>query len=112
MQTLEQLEQAVIQWAGEKGIFQKATPYKQAQKTLEECGELLHAIGQYDAAGTHAIKAKAEAEIIDAIGDVAVTIIIQAHMQGFDLAECLSSAYNVIKDRKGKMVNGQFVKEA
>jgi len=40
-----------------------------------------------------------------------VTILIQAEMQGMGLEECLESAYNVIAKRKGKMVNGQFVKE-
>lgn len=50
-------------------------------------------------------------EIKDAIGDIAVTLILQAHMHGWTLGECLESAYQVIKDRKGKMVDGVFVKE-
>lgn len=44
------------------------------------------------------------------IGDILVTIIIQAEMQGVSLTECLESAYNVIAKRTGVMVNGQFVK--
>lgn len=113
MQNLEQLEQAVIQWAEDKQIFAKATPYKQAQKTLEECGELLTAIGK-DMAEQECYGCPTDetsVEIMDAIGDIAVTIIIQAKMQGLTLTDCLQSAYNVIKDRKGQMVNGQFVKE-
>ena len=51
-------------------------------------------------------------EIKDAIGDIVVTVIIQAEMQGMDIEDCLESAYNIIKHRKGKMQNGQFVKEA
>jgi NTP pyrophosphatase (non-canonical NTP hydrolase) len=97
---MEYLERLIIKWAEDKGIFEKATPYKQASKTLEECGELLHAIGANDAT-----------EIKDAIGDIIVTLVIQAEMQGLTLLECLQSAYDVIKDRKGKMVNGQFVKD-
>lgn len=100
MSKLAELEQSVIEWAADKGIFTKATAYNQAQKTLEECGELLHAIGQDN-----------RPEIIDSVGDIAVTIIIQAHMQGLDLETCLQSAYDVIKHRKGSMKNGQFVKE-
>jgi hypothetical protein len=32
-------------------------------------------------------------------------------MQGMDLQDCLESAYNVIKNRTGKMVDGVFVKD-
>ena len=49
--------------------------------------------------------------IIDAIGDIMVTLIIQAKLQDLSLEECLESAYNVIAERKGKMINGQFVKD-
>jgi NTP pyrophosphatase (non-canonical NTP hydrolase) len=111
MNNLEKLEQSVIQWAEDKGIFEKATPYKQAQKTLEECGELLHAIGQQEASTEFSKSYKANCEVLDSIGDIAVTIIIQAKMQGYTLEECLQSAYDVIKNRTGKMVNGQFVKD-
>ena len=94
------LEKQVEQWAKEKGILDKATPMAQALKTLEETTELLTAINNND-----------RAEIIDAIGDIMVTLIIQCKMQDLTLEECLQSAYNVISKRKGKMINGQFVKE-
>ena len=113
MQTLEQLEQAVLDWAADKGIFSKATPYKQAQKTLEECGELLYAIGKMETADNledPEAYGWAQVECVDAIGDILVTLAIQARMQGFTLEDCFRSAYNEIKDRKGQMINGQFVK--
>ncbi|WP_296683366.1 MazG-like family protein [Flavobacterium sp.] len=94
------LEQLVINWADEKGIFDKGTPTGQALKTLEECNELIDAIDKED-----------REEIIDALGDILVTIIIQAEMQGLRLENCLESAYNVIAKRTGKMVDGQFCKE-
>jgi len=94
------LEQEVIEWAADKGILTKATPYKQAQKTLEECGELLYAIG-----------ADEPDEIIDAIGDIVVTLIIQCEMQGLKIEDCLYRAYNVIKNRSGVMRDGQFCKD-
>ena len=50
-------------------------------------------------------------EIEDALGDILVTIIIQAEMQGMSLVNCLESAYNIIAKRTGKMVDGQFVKD-
>lgn len=96
-----QLQTKIIEWAAERGIFEKATPIKQAFKTLEECGELIQAIAEND-----------EAAIRDAIGDIMVTLVIQSAMNNFDIEGCLQDAYDVIKDRKGKMVNGTFVKEA
>jgi NTP pyrophosphatase (non-canonical NTP hydrolase) len=96
-----ELETAVEQWAEDKGILSKATPMAQALKTLEETTELCNAVNAND-----------RAEIVDAMGDIMVTLIIQAKMQNLSLEECLESAYNVIAKRTGKMVNGQFVKDA
>lgn len=95
-----ELEQLVIKWADEKGIFEKGTKLAQCDKTLEEVLELRYAVEFQD-----------KAEVKDALGDILVTIIIQAEMQGLELEDCLLTAYNVISKRKGKMINGQFVKE-
>ncbi|NKC01999.1 MAG: nucleotide pyrophosphohydrolase [Pseudomonadales bacterium] len=95
-----ELECAVENWAMEKGILAKATPMAQALKTLEETTELCTAINVKD-----------REEIIDAMGDIMVTLIIQAKMQNISLEQCLESAYNVISKRTGRMVNGQFVKD-
>ena len=96
----DELEFMVLEWALEKGILDKATPTGQALKTLEECNELIDAIDKED-----------KHEIVDALGDILVTIIIQAKMQGVPLLNCLNSAYNVISKRTGKMIDGQFVKD-
>lgn len=101
MMDYNQLENLVIEWAENKGILQKATTAAQANKTMEECQELIDAI-----------KDDNREEIADALGDILVTIIIQAKMQNMSLLECLEGAYNVIAKRTGKMVNGQFVKDA
>ena len=95
-----ELESLVIAWATQKGILEKGTPAAQCDKTLEEVYELHDAIKNND-----------REEIIDALGDILVTIIIQAEMQGLKLENCLQSAYNVISKRKGQMIDGQFVKE-
>lgn len=101
MSRFNELQEKVVQWAHDKGIMDKATPKTQALKTLEEVTELLQSI-----------ESKDKDETIDAIGDIAVTIIIGAAMQGYNLEYCLESAYNVIKNRKGQMINGTFVKES
>ena len=90
----------ILDWAEDKGILGKATPMSQFMKTVEEVGELANAIGRNDLE-----------EIQDAIGDIAVTLIIQAQLNGLDFDNCVASAYSVISKRKGAMVNGIFVKE-
>ena len=40
-----------------------------------------------------------------------VVMINLANMCGFRLEDCLERAYNEIKDRKGKMTDGSFVKD-
>jgi NTP pyrophosphatase (non-canonical NTP hydrolase) len=49
-------------------------------------------------------------EVIDAIGDVQVCLIILCEQLGLDMNECLESAYNVIKNRTGQTINGTFIK--
>lgn len=95
-----ELSALVIAWAEQKGILERGTPEAQAWKTVEETHELLQAIEKND-----------REEIIDALGDILVTIIIQAEMQNLDLIHCLGSAYNVIYKRTGIMVDGQFKKD-
>lgn len=97
---IESLEVAVLNWAEERGIFESGTPISQFRKTEEEVTEL-HA----------ALLCDDKEAIKDAIGDIVVTLIIQAHMHGLSLGQCLASAYHEIKDRRGKMVGGVFVKE-
>jgi len=50
-------------------------------------------------------------EIKDGIGDVVVTLVIIAAQLEISFEECVALAYDEIKDRKGKMINGVFVKE-
>jgi NTP pyrophosphatase (non-canonical NTP hydrolase) len=95
-----ELEVLIEEWAREKGIFEKGNPIAQAGKTLEEATELMIAVAFDD-----------KEEIRDAIGDIMVTLIIQAKMQRMSIEECLTAAYEVISKRKGTMVNGQFVKD-
>jgi NTP pyrophosphatase (non-canonical NTP hydrolase) len=97
---MKQLIKQVEEWAEAKGILAHATTLRQSEKTLEETNELICAILNEDSA-----------EIKDAIGDIMVTIIIQAKMQGLTIEECLQSAYDVISKRTGKMMNGQFIKD-
>ena len=69
----------------------------QLTKLKEEVGEL--------------VDAKNKAEEIDAVGDITVVLIGYCMQRGLDFEECLQVAYEEIKDRKGKVVDGIFVKE-
>jgi NTP pyrophosphatase (non-canonical NTP hydrolase) len=115
MKEYNKLEKLVIEWAREKGILDKATPLAQAEKTFEEVQELIEAVevqeeGLEEFENSKGKKVNTKEEIKDALGDILVTIIIGAELQGLKLTDCLESAYNVISKRTGKMVNGQFVK--
>jgi len=97
---MNELIACTIQWARDKGILENGTRLGQAHKTLEEAQELVAAVENNN-----------REEIIDAIGDVLVTVIIQADMNGLCIEDCLQSAYDVISKRTGRMENGVFVKD-
>lgn len=111
-----ELEPLVIEWAKEKGILEKATPLAQAEKTQEEVDEFMLGVYNQSLNYDSFINAKGKRvntkdEIKDALGDILVTIIIGAELQGLKLEDCLESAYNVISKRTGKMIEGKFVKD-
>jgi len=87
-------------WASERGLYEKGNPHTQYVKLQEEAGELAKALLEND-----------HDEINDAIGDMVVVLTNLAHIHGTDIEVCIAQAYNEIKGRKGKMINGTFVKE-
>lgn len=96
----EELQELVINWAYERNIIDvKKTP-KQFMKVTEELGELAEGINKDN-----------QGQIKDSLGDILVTLIILSKDLDVDLLDCLRGAYDVIKDRTGKTVNGVFVKE-
>jgi len=101
----EELQEKVVKWANDRNIFENSNAIKQISKTQEELDETLDALTRLGK-GEEAIL-----EVADGIGDMIVTIILLAKMVGLDSVDCLADAYDEIKDRKGKMVNGLFVKE-
>ena len=97
--SFDKLIENVVGWAADKDILKKENAPKQMLKVLEEVGETAGAL----------LKSKDE-EIKDGIGDSFVTLIILAKQLGLTPSQCLESAWNEIKDRTGKTVNGVFVK--
>jgi len=91
--------QLIRDWATERGLYHGGDTKTQYCKLMEEAGELGRAILKND-----------EAEFVDAIGDMVVVLTNLAHLGGVSIEHCIDSAYNEIKDRKGGMKNGTFVK--
>lgn len=116
---MDELIRNVIAWANERNIIQGSTAIKQLDKTSEEFNELQRALGALQMAkrvayeeNVHHYEADAYDEVYDAYGDILVTLIIAAAIDEINLEHCLQGAYNVIKDRKGRLVNGKFLKES
>lgn len=96
---MDELIWSIEQWSIDKGL-DKASPDKQMVKVIEGVGEVAGALAKSDLDN-----AKEE------IGDVVVTLIILSQQLDMDLYDCLDIAYDKIKDRKGEMKNGVFVKQ-
>lgn len=89
----------IREWAKEKGIYEKGDAKTQYIKLQEEAGELAKALLKND-----------KEEIIDALGDCVIVLVSLSELCGYKLEDCIDSAYNVIKNRTGKMKNGTFQK--
>jgi len=95
------VSQNIDTWLDDRGITKNGTAMGQAIKTLEECTELLDAINHDN-----------KDEIMDAIGDIYVTIRGVSKVLDIPFVECVDKAYNEIKDRRGTVTTGgTFVKE-
>jgi NTP pyrophosphatase (non-canonical NTP hydrolase) len=88
-------------WAAVRGIYDEGNSHTQYVKLQEEAGELAKALLNKD-----------KDEIKDAIGDITVVLTNLAYLEGLTIEECIDSAYDEIALRKGKMINGTFVKES
>lgn len=96
----ETLARKIINRFTNIGIVSADNAKTQFMKVTEELGELAEGIN----------KDKPE-QIKDSLGDVLVTLILLAEDLNLNLLDCLNSAWNEIKDRKGQVKNGSFVKE-
>lgn len=102
--TFSELITKINEWADDRSLKQ-ADPKIQWMRVTEEVGEIR------DVLLKPTKFTEPQAALKDAIGDTLVTIIVLAHQLDLDVAQCLGIAYEEIKNRKGKMVNGTFVKE-
>lgn len=95
---MEKLIQSVAQWHKDRNLIEGSDDKSQTLKLLQELGELSDSVCK-------------DKPILDDIGDMLVVMINICERNNITLDECLQVAYDDIKDRKGKMVDGVFVKE-
>lgn len=93
------LTDLIEDWARNKDL-DKAQPEKQMLKLMEEVGELAQGLAKDNLD-----------QVVDSIGDVYVVLTILSMQLGLDIRECVEEAYEEIKGRQGRMVNGVFVKQ-
>ena len=87
-------------WANTIGLYKNGDAKTQCLKLQEEVGELASSI----------LKDNIE-ETRDAIGDCVVVLTNLAELSGLTIEDCVNTAYSVIKNRTGKIVNNTFVKD-
>lgn len=90
----------ILEWAQDRNLIFGSTPKDQLCKLAQEVGEMSDAICKQDIMN-----------LIEEIGDVYVVLNILCEMHDISIPECAEAAYNKIKDRKGVMYNGVFIKE-
>lgn len=101
---LEELKDKVLEWATNKGLLDNVSEdriLKQSNKVLEEIGETCRAYLKGD-----------REELLDGIGDIAVTIIILNEMEGsyflsFDLSDVPGNK-NTLIDVTSYFVSGEY----
>jgi NTP pyrophosphatase (non-canonical NTP hydrolase) len=103
--SIEGLQEKVIKWANKRDLYRQSTNMTRYKKMAEEFEEFTDELLPEDGGRVDIDKVKLEA------GDVIVTLINLLHPMGLDLETCLAAAYDKIKDREGKMVNGTYVKQ-
>ena len=91
-------EQLIAQWHRDRNLIEGSTDKDQYLKLIQEAGELSDSLCK-------------EKDIRDDVGDMMVVLINIMVRNNLTMKECLAVAYDDIKDRKGKMIDGIFIKD-
>lgn len=118
----EQLRENVELWANDKDLLHSENAEKQFMKFIEEVFEFktemdiwkLYKQFKHD----ENVEQDFSVEEVERwknmkleMGDIFVTLIILCNQLGIDCVECLQLAYDKISKRRGKTIDGTFVKE-
>ena len=91
-------EKMIGQWHQDRNLIKGSSDKDQFLKLMQEAGELSDSL----------CKGK---DIRDDIGDMMVVLINIMVRNNLTMKDCLAVAYEDIKDRKGRMIDGIFVKD-
>lgn len=113
---IAQLIENMDRWGIARNITYQggANTTSQASKAMEEFAELIVACAEYELLAVEDgpdFLDEERVQIADAIGDIVVCLVQVARLADVTFEDCLEQAWAEIKDRKGTMVNGKFVKE-
>ena len=114
----EELKTNVEEWAEDKDLLHEENADKQFMKFIEEVFEFKTEMDYLCRIGQSSEEVYSDYEQIETqenmkleMGDIFVTLIILCNQLGIDCVECLQLAYEKISKRKGKTIDGIFVKE-
>ncbi len=88
----------IKRWHHDRNLIDGSDDKSQFAKLIQEAGELSDNICK-------------NKDISDDIGDMIVVLINLAERNGLSLTECVREAWDDIKDRKGAMRDGVFIKQ-
>ena len=119
-QVFEILRGKVLEWAKDKDLLHANIAEKQFLKFIEEVFEFrdewilyVHEYNVSDCgeADNDPVVTEYRHNMKLEMGDIFVTLIILCDQLNMDPVDCLGRAYEKIKDRKGKTINGVFIKQ-
>lgn len=106
----EDLRKYTLDWAKDKDLLHEENAEKQFMKFIEEVFEFKTEMDN-ELSYNDPFPDEAADRLILEMGDIFVTLIILCEQLNLDPVRCLFIAYEKIKSRKGKTINGTFVKE-
>lgn len=120
--SFKDLQAKVLKWAKDKDLLYSKNADKQFMKFIEEVFEFKREFNLWSFYKELKRDKKIEQDFSikehdrwmsmkDEMGDIFVTLIILCEQIGIDPVKCLEMAYEKIKDRKGKTINGNFYKQ-
>ena len=115
MKNFEELKKLIEQWAKDKALLHAENTDKQFMKFIEEIFEFKTELDSEKhwrkvMEDNNCKSINIESLMLE-MGDIFVTLIILCNQIGIEPIRCLDMAYEKIKDRTGKTIDGVFVKK-
>lgn len=113
MRNFEELKKLIEQWAKDKALLHAENTDKQFMKFIEEVFEFKteYDIFWHEVRRQGSISKNSVKPLIMEMGDIFIALIILCNQIGIEPIKCIDMAYEKIKCRTGKTINGVFVKE-